>query len=186
MNYARKRPIAYAALKPALTILRAAIDGESPLGSPPTNILRRDSTSTPEQVELPPSAAAPAPPAWPPLPLDGGRTLAPVDVGRAMLLLVTDTEVAGYEASDGFTPGRLREVLKRAGLNDANIGRAAPFLSLWLDAAAILAPPTNPNRPWDAPRHYTIRDLDAIQARIHATPPPTPEEVVEAKRLGLK
>ncbi|RRR72406.1 MAG: hypothetical protein EI684_10135, partial [Candidatus Viridilinea halotolerans] len=71
--------------------LEAISRGESPLGSPPTNILRRDATSTPEMIELPPSVAAPATPAWPPLPLDRGRTLAPVDVGRAMLLLVTDT-----------------------------------------------------------------------------------------------
>jgi hypothetical protein len=62
----------------------------------------------------------------------------------------------------------------------------AALISLWLDHAGLLEPPTDPERPWNAARLLTTDDLTQLAAQLKATPLPTGDQVAAARAGGLK
>lgn len=191
-EYRRNRNIDPLVICDAEPVLRSILDGNSPFGAMHAGVVRKehphgDASSAAHPLSDIPSPASPATatPTWPELLVEAGRTMKSLYVGRTMLILATDLQAAGYEEGEGVTLSRLRDIMVRAGIDNRSIPRFLTAMYLWMDAAHLMESCVQ-QRPWDAPRHLTVRDLDAIQARIHATPPPTPEEIAEAKRLGMK
>lgn len=160
--------------------------GGEPFGTFPQGIVRR-AHSTPGTIAGAdtPVVLSPPPP-WPDLPMAANRTLPGVQVGKILLLLLGDEEIAGSGKAAGLTPDRLRRLLQAAGLDASMTGRVLPALALWLAQAGILAAPDNTVSPWAAPRQLTTTDADAVAAQLRTTPPPTPEAVTTERGRGLK
>lgn len=120
------------------------------------------------------SSGAPAPSivgdiAWP-----GGPNGMPAATLADLLprLLVEPAFESSRAGQSGISKGRLAS-LRHHALNDAT----ARALMVWFDRAGILMPPEQGQGPWRAPRRFATQDLDAIAARLRATPLPQPDDV---------
>lgn len=79
------------------------------------------------------------------------------------------------KGQSGISKGRL------AGLRHPYLGESnARVLIVWLDRAGLLASPEDGQSAWRAPRIFVTDDLDAIAAKLSATPLPTLEDVRSA------
>jgi hypothetical protein len=143
--------------------LRAAIDQ-------PQQAQREAETARQEPVIVAPVIESDS--RWPAGP--GG--MPPEVLGRLIpQILAEPTFHSTRRGQSGISKGRL------AGLRHPYLGEAnARTLMVWLDRAGLLASPEDGQSSWRAPRMLATDDLEAITAKLKATPLPTPDDVRSA------
>lgn len=168
--------------------LSEILRGGEPLGPPPTLLRRAHSTAMPELGvgELGGPRTGSGRTGWPELPLAAGRIFTALQVQQGVQTLLADPEIADEREGAGLTTARCKAALAKAGVDPSNIGRSTPALMLWLADAGVLTVPADAGAPWAAPRRFTLRERDAIQVQLCATPAPTPEAVAAERTRGLK
>lgn len=149
----------------------------------PSSLSRRDPTGERAREPLAPVGRA-AESAWPSVPLAAGRSLSRDQMGRVMLAILGSEAIVGAAPDAGLTLARMKHAMKDARVDDSTIGRAAGAVCVWLAHAGILAESSSA-QPWAEPRPLRLRDADALQAHLRATPPPDPADVHAERERGL-
>jgi hypothetical protein len=102
---------------------------------------------------------------WP----DGPAPLSSNDLAALVeRMLTSPVVIAGQDDQRGLSKRRIAELLS---LSQARARAVADILMVWFDQAGILEPPRQPGR-LHHPRMPAATDLDAIAAKLRATPLP--------------
>jgi hypothetical protein len=120
-----------------------------------------DGRSLPLEPPVASDAAAPVDVVWP----AGPHGLSEAAVAALVAQIVVEPRLtSGRPGQIGLSASRLKTL-------GVPIAQARALLA-WFDLAGVLAPPADPERPWDAPRPLLTDDLQTIAALLRTTPVP--------------
>jgi hypothetical protein len=117
---------------------------------------------------------------WPESPGTGNGHLSAAALATFFAKLLTPGSVYYSAEEPGISRKRMPTLLPD------HLSEHGRTLMVWLDAAGLLVPPANPAQPWARPRQLTTEALGEIASRLALVPFPTGDDLVLAKKQGMR